>query len=153
MGKHLDLLTGQYIETAKTRNKAPETAVKNAIERYLRGLNGYVRQINSGGTLRHGKWTTSGQGSGISDLLCWLPDGKFIAVEVKAQGKLKTATHAQLEFLENIINRGYVGCVADSVELVRVALSQSKAERLAAIAALKPRVRDRDPAKLQPLFP
>lgn len=150
----LDLLKGTWVDDKKPkRNKSPEAAVKKSIEDYLRHQNGYVRQINSGGTLRAGKWHTSGQGAGISDLLCWLPFARFIAIEVKAPGKKRTATDEQHKFLSEVISRGFKGCIADSVADVELCLGQTREEQLATLNSLKKTKQSRDPSTLEPLFP
>jgi hypothetical protein len=136
MSRHLDLLTGKYVETSP-KKRAPEQAVGTAVDAFLHALGGYVRQINSAGTMRNGKWTRSGQGAGISDRLCWLPSGKFIAVELKAPGKKRTVSDAQYAFLHGIISRGHVGCVADSIEDVKRALSQTQFELSETLEKLK----------------
>jgi hypothetical protein len=147
----LDLLKGTWVDDKKpTRNKSPEAAVKKSIEAYLKLKGGYVRQINSGGTLRAGKWHSSGQGSGISDLLAWLPNACMIAVEVKAPGKKRTATDEQHKFLREIISRGFNGCIADSVACVEACLAQTREQQLETLNNLKPVKRA---CSKEPLFP
>ena len=153
MSRVLDLLTGTWKEDAPKKKRSPEAEVGRQVDAYLERIGGYVRQINSGGTLRNGKWTTSGQGSGISDRLCWLPFGRMIAVELKAPGKKKTASESQIRFLEQLISRGFHACIADSVECVKICLGQTKEEQLATLTALKPVKRVVDPSTLDPLFP
>ena len=152
MGKRLDYLTGKFIEDKPpVKRKRPEASVGNDVDKFLRGLGGYVRQINSGGTLRNGRWTTGGQGAGISDRICWLPSGRCIAIELKAPGKKRTASDLQHEFLKNLISRGHVGCIADSIECVKLALSQSQSELLTTLENLKPK--SRYCPSSEPLFP
>lgn len=152
--RRLDLLQGRFVdEVNPEKNKSPEANVKKSIEVYLKRIGGYVRQINSGGTIRNGKWTTGGQGSGISDLLCWLPFGRFIAVEVKAPGKKRTGSDEQHKFLTEVISRGMIGCIADDVADVKLALGQTREELLITLNSIKPVKRVRDPATLDPLFP
>ncbi len=153
MSRHLNLLTGQWNESKSTKSKNPEAIVKRQIEDYLRKIGGYVRTINSGGVIRNNKWNTSSQGSGIPDLLCWLPFGIFLACEVKAVCKERTGTDQQHKFLQEIISRGMKGCIASSVDHVKLCLGQTREEQLATLAALKPVKRARDPSTLEPLFP
>lgn len=129
MGRRLDLLTGKWIED-KPKKKAPEAAVGRAVDSYLRALGAYMRQINSGGTMRNGRWTTSGQGAGISDRIGVLPGGRMICVELKAPGKKRTITEAQYLFLANVIKRGGCGVVADCVEDVATALNHTQEDLL-----------------------
>ena len=51
---------------------------------------------------------------GISDLLGVLPDGRFLAIEVKTKGK--KASKDQREFLDAINRNNGVGIVVDSLE-------------------------------------
>ena len=150
MARTLDFLTGKFTEEKKPKRKRPEGAVGEAVDNFLRGLGGYVRQINSGGVMRNGRYTTSGQGAGISDRLAWLPNGKCIAVELKAKGKKRTVSDAQYAFLVGLISRGHHACVADSVEDVKLCLSQSGNQMLATLDSLKSRCH---PASTDPLFP
>lgn len=70
------------------------------------------------GTYRKGgKWAISG----VSDILGILPDGRFLAIEVKRPGGKASAK--QLEFIEQITSRGGVAFVADSTDVVRRELS------------------------------
>lgn len=135
MSKRLDFLSGKYIEDAP-KKKSPEAAVGRAVDSFLISLGGYVRKINSGGVKTDKGWRTSGQGAGISDRLCWLPNGKFIAVELKAPGKKRTLSEEQFKFLLSIIELDHIGCVADSVDCVKLALTQSKQERIDTIKKL-----------------
>ena len=154
MGKRLNLLTGTWVEekTAK-RKKSPEGVVRNEIEAFLRSIGGYVRTINSGGVLKDGKWRNSGQGSGISDILCWLPMGIHLSVEVKKPGAKRTASEEQFRYLERVIENGHVGCIADSVGCVQSALIQNREELLVTLLSFKPIKRIRDASDLEPLFP
>lgn len=133
--RRLDLLTGKYIEDAP-KKKSPEASVGRAVDAYLHTLGGYVRSINSGGVKTADGWRRSGQGSGISDRLCWLPNGKFIAVELKAPGKKRTVSEAQFNFLMRMVSLDHIGCVADSVDCVKLALTQSKEERIETLKKL-----------------
>ena len=55
--------------------------------------------------------------AGISDRLAVLPNGKFMAIEVKAPGKV--ATPLQLEFLKKVnANKGF-GFVVDGEEALQ----------------------------------
>ncbi len=147
----LDFLTGKFIEDKPKKRKSPEAAVGRVVDDYLHTLGGYVRQITSAGTLRNGRYTRGGQGAGISDRLCWLPDGKFIAIELKAAGKKRTVTEAQHSFLSKIIGRGHHGCVADCVGDIERCLSQSASEMQATLDTLMIKIRCHRSS--EPLFP
>lgn len=133
--KKLDLLTGQWIHEAP-KKKRPEAAVGRAVDSFLTSIGGYVRTINSGGVKTTAGWRNSGQGSGISDRLCWLPSGKFIAVELKAPGKKRTVSEEQFNFLMHLLKLGHAACVADSVDCVKLALAQSAFERIETLTSL-----------------
>lgn len=127
--KKFNILLGKYQEFEdKKKSKNPEAQVAKEVDLFLKSIRAYCRQINSGGTMRNGRWTTSGQGKGISDRIGLLQGGRFIAIELKAQGKKQTVTPAQVDFLLKIINNGGIGCVADSVEDVKKALIASPSE-------------------------
>lgn len=51
---------------------------------------------------------------GISDIIGCLPDGRFLAIEVKCPGK--NANKNQLDFLKKVWERGGVGLVARSLD-------------------------------------
>lgn len=153
MPKNLNFLTGSFQEIkAPSKKKLPEAKVRDEILSYFKKQDAYARQINSGGTMRGGAWHTSGQGVGIADILCWLPFARFIAVEVKAPGKKRTATEMQHKFLRNIISRGMHGCIADSIKDVEVCLGQSREEQLATLDALVAKKRVRDGLEAESLF-
>lgn len=126
----LDLLTGKWIEDKKKRNKSPEASVGKEIDAFLKKEGIYFRAIKSDGTkMQNGGWRRSSQGAGISDRLGWIPVyGRGIGIEIKAKGKKRTVTEFQLSFLINLVENGAIGVVADSVEDVRRALTQSKQE-------------------------
>lgn len=125
MARRLDLLKGVWVdEPKKQKRNNPEGKVKNAIQEFLRLRGCYTRTIKSDGQkLPSGKWIPSKQGRGISDLIGVTPEGRFLAIEVKAPGKEKTATPEQLDFISNIIERGGIGVVASSIAQVEWALS------------------------------
>lgn len=135
MAERLCFLTGKIIKDKK-KKKSPEAAVGRAIDDFLRLKGAYLRRVNSSGTMRGGKWTTSQQGAGISDRIGIMPDSRFIAVELKSPGKRRTVTEPQLAFLMNIAKRGGIACVADSISCVEKALTASKEEMLATLQDL-----------------
>ena len=61
---------------------------------------------------------------GISDIIGILPDGRFLAIEVKREGN--KLTEWQKRFLNEINMRKGVGIVAYSVEDVEIRLIQEK---------------------------
>lgn len=136
----INFLTGKYIADKPRRKskKLPEAKVGEEVDAYLKSIGAYLRTIKSDGRkLPNGKWIPSTQGRGISDRIGLLPGGRFLAIELKAPGRLRSATEEQIEFLRNIINLGGIGVVADSVECVRVALTQSREELLETLPKIK----------------
>ena len=61
---------------------------------------------------------------GIADIIGVSPDGRFIAIELKAPGN--KPTQEQHEFLENIRRNGGIAFWADSVEDVVAGLKKHK---------------------------
>jgi hypothetical protein len=60
--------------------------------------------------------------TGMSDIIGILPGGRFLAIEVKAEGKLSGATVEQAAFLERVKRDGGIAVVADDVATVAQAL-------------------------------
>ena len=86
----------------------PEGAVTKAIRDVLK-LSGILHWKQHQGL---------GSTPGVSDIIGLMPDGTFLAIEVKAPGKRVKPGSAQARFLENIhMNRG-IAIEADSVEAV-----------------------------------
>lgn len=122
MTRRLDLLSGRWIEEQKRKRKRtqPEERVKDLIKEWLESQGCYIRVIKSDGRkLPNGKWIPSKQGRGISDLIGVAPDGRFVAVEVKAPGREKRATPEQVLFIDEIKRRGGFAMIASSVDQVR----------------------------------
>lgn len=89
-----------------------ESDISQAIIKDLRSMGCFCFKHWSGGFARRG----------ISDILGCLPDGRFIAVEVKAEkGRV---SEYQERFIEDVNRCGGLGFIARSVEEVRERLSQ-----------------------------
>lgn len=56
---------------------------------------------------------------GVADILGVLPDGKFLAIEVKSKGRKSATTLEQKAFLNNINVNGGIGFVADCLQDVQ----------------------------------
>lgn len=80
----------------------------------LRGV--FAWRNNNAGVMRESKgrkfWTFTGL-RGVSDILGVLPDGRFLAVEVKRPGEVPT--EAQSVFLAQVEQSGGVSCWVDDV--------------------------------------
>lgn len=152
MGERFNLLTGKMIidPPKKRKKKLPEAIVGDKVDAYLKSIGAYIRRINSTGTFRNGKWTTSQQGTGISDRLGILTCGRAIAVELKAEGKKRTVTESQIKFLIEYAKRGGVACVADCVEDVKKAIFSTKEEIINELNSL---VKTQESINEEPLFP
>lgn len=84
-----------------------------------RNNNGAVYDISSGNFRKKNKWEKIA-GSPV-DILGILPDGRFLAIEVKKDEKEKPS-EGQKEFLRNISNNQGVAFVAHSLACVRLYL-------------------------------
>lgn len=148
----LNLLTGKWEEDKpKKKNSLPERDVEKEIDSFLKSNGIYSRVIKSDGRkLPNGKWIPSRQGRGISDRIAILhPNGRFLAIEIKASGKRSSASEEQIMFLTMIIQMGGIGVVADSVECVKKALAMSKQELLDYLPEIK---KEYPQTSLEPLF-
>lgn len=61
---------------------------------------------------------------GVSDILACAPTGKFVAIEVKAEGKLHTVSALQQYQMDAINKIGGVAFAADSVQMVEEKLRE-----------------------------
>lgn len=97
-----------------------ETVVKNQIKKWLKAEGIFYFSAAAGPYSTHG----------ISDILC-LHRGVFVAVEVKAPGKLNGATENQKAFIAKVIEHGCHGFVTDSLASCQAEFSRifSRAER------------------------
>lgn len=102
-----------------------ENEVQNSILEYLkfkgikawRNNNGATFDKNiEGGFRRKNKWEKI-YGTPV-DILGVLPDGRFLAIEVKKDSKGKPSK-GQIEFMENINNSGGVAFCAYSIKCVK----------------------------------
>lgn len=96
-------------------DNCPEIIIQKAILIYLQHLNIFAWRNNNTGLFD--PRTQSYRAAplkGISDIIGILPDGRFLAIEVKTK-KGKT-TQEQLDFLNNIQYNGGVACVARNIE-------------------------------------
>jgi hypothetical protein len=101
------------------RRKGPEAAIQDQIRQYLKIKGCLPVRVNSGamsGTHNGKRWFFRfNDQPGASDLLvCCPPDGRFVAIEVKAPGGKLTA--AQEQFLNLVRLAGGIGIVAHSLD-------------------------------------
>lgn len=101
-----------------------ENEIQNSILQYLkfkkitawRNNNGSTYDAKIGGHRRKNKWETL-HGSPV-DILGILPDGRFLAIEVKKDEKEKPSK-GQTLFMDTIEKSGGVAFVAFSIECVK----------------------------------
>lgn len=114
-----------------------ENSVKKQILSYLKAIGIFAWQNNTVGIYdarRKAHRKHSGSLCGVSDILGILPDGRFLAIEVKRAdefdefGKMDRSypSKEQKLFLENINMFGGLGFVARSIEDVLVYLNGGK---------------------------
>lgn len=99
----------------------PEGQVQSEILEYLRARGIFHWRSNNGAIRAHGRMIQFGK-IGASDILGIMPDGRLLAIEVKAAGKYPTT--AQAIFINDIKARGGVAFVAWSVQDVINGLSR-----------------------------
>jgi hypothetical protein len=88
----------------------------------FRNNRGMFRLINRDGFVRAGL-----EAKGSSDLIGWMPDGRFLAVEVKLPNKKPSKD--QLSFLAAVNAAGGVGFVSSSEEQLIELLSNAMREK------------------------
>lgn len=101
-----------------------ETDIQNAILEYLwynkifawRNNNTPVYDVGGNRFRRMPKWSMKG----VSDILGVLPDGKFLAIEVKRKGAYPSKE--QKKFMQGITDSGGRAILARSIEDVRQSL-------------------------------
>jgi hypothetical protein len=57
-----------------------------------------------------------GRSNGMSDYVCILPNGKWLAIEAKSAGKKSNVTANQQKFLDTVNAKGGLAVVVDSQE-------------------------------------
>ena len=97
----------------------PEGRIKAACLRYLERRGFFVWNNPSGAVKIADRWLHFGK-KGSSDILGCLPDGRFLAVEVKAQGG--RLSPEQSAFLEKVRGLGGVAVLARSYQQLDSAL-------------------------------
>ena len=113
-----------------------EKAVQDQIFEWLIYSGCLAIRINSGATsqkatettarrfIRFATWQAIGylkRAAGVSDILACV-DGRFVAIECKAPGKLDNLSDHQRDFLAAVTIAGGLVIVADSLEIVMEAL-------------------------------
>lgn len=95
---------------------AEESAVQKQILDFLTSKGFMVVKFNNGGhKVRGGYISARKQDVGMPDIIGMTPDGRFIGIEVKAPGRLKSTSDAQKTILERIKRSGGVSMAVDSL--------------------------------------
>lgn len=84
-----------------------EQDLQRNIIKYLESIGYYVVKV------------VTASKSGVPDLLCCAPGGKFCAIEVKAPGKLKNTSALQVYNLEKINVCGGEAIVVDDLQTIK----------------------------------
>ncbi len=111
----------------KKSNVKTEKQIENEILQYLNLMGIFAFKFENNGVydpvkktfrMSFSKWKFKG----VSDILGIMPNGRFLAIEVKRPGKLSTLTKEQKLFGEKILKmNGIWGCctsISDAQELV-----------------------------------
>jgi len=98
----------------------PEKQVEHDILDYGISLGWYLSVVDSKAVYNQkAKRYIKGMAKkGFPDIVGVDTNGLFLAIELKAKNKTKTATKEQLLFLEEVKKRGGFGVVVDSAELL-----------------------------------
>jgi hypothetical protein len=100
----------------KLKNKSPEQAVACVLDSHFKSAGFFVNRYESKAKNINGVWRSSGVNVGTPDRLGVDRRGRFLAIELKAQGKRKTVSLEQYEFLRKTILCNGFGIVCDSLE-------------------------------------
>ena len=102
-----------------------ETAVVKQCLQVLSYLHIYAWRNNTQGTYLKAKNAYMFHGKrGVADIIGLFPNGRFLAVEVKAPNKLNGQSESQKEFETEIIKNGGVYLLVDSAELLQQKISE-----------------------------
>lgn len=118
-------------EAGPTRkNEKPEQEVRKQVLPHIRAKGWFVFVADSTAIYSQnaGRFLGSQIQVGCADVLGLTDSGQFLALELKAPGRLSSLRPAQLEFLVNVISRGGLGLVADSVARLEMILQTYKSD-------------------------
>lgn len=105
----------------KTKNQSPEKLVQNECLHWLRlqGFDVYVIESKATYSQASQSYRSSSAMPGFSDIVGCDNNGMFLAIELKARGRLSTLKNHQRKFLVEKINRGGFAACVDSVDLLK----------------------------------
>ena len=103
-----------------------ESDIQKGILDYLKWVGIYAWRQNTTGVYNKKRDAYYFHGmAGVSDIIGILPNGRFLAIEVKREGK--KPTDAQQEFMDNITKHGGLAFVAHDIETVEKRLNEVQA--------------------------
>jgi hypothetical protein len=104
----------------KRKNAKPEKLVEKEVLDWCRSRGWFVNVIESKSTFsaKSGRYTGTAAAAGHVDITGVDDKGVFVAIELKAPGKLKTLRPAQYKFLVEVINRNGFGVCVDSCAML-----------------------------------
>lgn len=105
----------------RNKNQAPEKLVQNECLHWLRlqGFDVYVVESKATFSQASQSYRSSSAMPGFSDIVGCDNHGVFLAIELKAKGRLSTLKEHQRKFLMEKISRGGFGACVDSVESLK----------------------------------
>lgn len=109
----------------RQKNKQPEKEVEADCLFWMRSMRWDVQiyEAKASYSAQSGRWTRQTMQAGTVDCQGVMPSGRFVAVEFKAPGKLKTFNLVknirQRTYLIDKINSNAFACVVDSAELLK----------------------------------
>jgi hypothetical protein len=103
----------------RQKNKKPEEELRQEMLKHLRQLGFLALRIESQAVFSQsaGRYMRGQVAAGVSDILACSQDGCFLAIELKAKGRLKTLKSHQSAFLQSVIKQNGFACCCDSIEL------------------------------------
>lgn len=104
-----------------SKNKSPEKLVQTECLHWLRaqGFDVYVVESKATYSQSSQSYRSSSAIPGFSDIVGCDNHGVFLAIELKAKGRLSTLKEHQRKFLTEKISRGGFGVCVDSAELLK----------------------------------
>jgi hypothetical protein len=110
----------------RPKNKTPEKDLRQLVMKHLKQQGVLVLYVESQAVFSESaaRYLHGQVSVGTSDLIGCLPSGRFLAIELKAPGRIRTLKPHQREFLVKVIQMGGIGLVADKIDLIDWILDQ-----------------------------
>jgi hypothetical protein len=103
------------------KNKSPEkTIVEKEVQAYCDNMNWLVSVVDSKAVFseKTGRYLRGMAEAGFPDMVGCDEYGNFVAIELKARGKLSTIKPKQVEYLRKAKEKGAFAVCVDSAELL-----------------------------------